>query len=62
MFSLRLPPELIERIDQYAKLSNETRSEAMRSLLEAGLIYKAAMASKQPKRKQTATTARRQRR
>jgi metal-responsive CopG/Arc/MetJ family transcriptional regulator len=61
-FSLRLPPELIERIDQYAKLSGESRSEAMRALLEAGLAYKATMADRKPKPKQTATTLRRQRR
>ena len=48
MFSVRLPPELIERIDEYAKQNGESRSEAMRALLEAGLVYRAG----KPKPKQ----------
>jgi metal-responsive CopG/Arc/MetJ family transcriptional regulator len=43
MFSVRLPPDLIERINEYAKQSDQSRSHAMRELLEAGLVHKAAM-------------------
>jgi predicted DNA-binding protein len=38
MFALRLPPELTARIDAFAKAAGEnSRSKAMRRLLEAGL-------------------------
>jgi len=62
MFSVRLPPELIERIDEYAKQNGESRSEAMRALLETGLAFKAAMVGERPKPKRTATAIRRARR
>jgi metal-responsive CopG/Arc/MetJ family transcriptional regulator len=53
MFSVRLPPELIKRIDDYAKQNEESRSHAMRELLEVGLAHKAAMAGGKPKSRRT---------
>jgi metal-responsive CopG/Arc/MetJ family transcriptional regulator len=46
MFSVRLPPELIKRVDGYAEQNGESRSQAIRELLEAGLAYRAAASGK----------------
>jgi metal-responsive CopG/Arc/MetJ family transcriptional regulator len=61
MFSVRLPPELIKRIDDYAKQNEESRSRAMRELLEAGLAYKAAAATGRlkPRRNESSAPKRR---
>jgi Arc/MetJ-type ribon-helix-helix transcriptional regulator len=54
VMTVRLPKELTERIDRHAKSRDETRSEVMRRILEAGLAAEAGEAKprRAPKSKQ----------
>jgi metal-responsive CopG/Arc/MetJ family transcriptional regulator len=41
MMSIRLPRKLIDRVDEWAKLNDISRSEAMRRLIEHSLPQEA---------------------
>jgi metal-responsive CopG/Arc/MetJ family transcriptional regulator len=47
--TLRLPEELLKAVEHHAAATGETRSEAIRRLIEAGLEAKGRKASKSGK-------------
>jgi len=51
MFSLRLPPALIKRIDKHAESRGKSRSEVMRRFIEEGLARERAAVKRARKSK-----------